>query len=66
MPSKDIVIPSYARNIPKKEWFRFTEFIKTHCDFYQLVAISAFVEARLHEIKPPGVVLSDRLTRSKD
>jgi hypothetical protein len=60
---KGIVIPNNCRNIPKRHWIEFTRFIQKHADFYQLLAISAFVEARLHQIKPARVTLSQRINR---
>jgi hypothetical protein len=62
---KEIKIDPYRRNIPKRCWKSFTRFIQNHADFYQLLAISAFVESRLHQIKPKGVELSDRLAMAK-
>lgn len=55
MGKKDIVISSEDSRIRKHHWVAFTRFLERYDDFYQLVAISSLVEARLQRIRLPGV-----------
>ena len=49
-----LISPQDCR-IDESFWTAFTRFIKYHNDFYQLLAISIYIEARLHQIKPSDV-----------
>jgi hypothetical protein len=53
MKRRNIIISPDNRRVPKEHWLAFTDFLKNHRDYYQLLAIAVFVEARLEQIRPP-------------